>query len=193
MKLKNASDAKGGVSSSQCFQIRSPIYPNQRVHRQSNAAKTGSWIHLCAYGVLLCIVVSVLADQKVQPPDPRSIVGAWFGYDENRLNFCRLEFNADSKGFFAITFVDDPAELYRVEKWSLRDFDIKLDPTPVDQKAEPIYLKGTATLNQLTLELGGKRIQWHRKLILFNTRMFLSKNRRVEDRIEKYKQEANKD
>lgn len=140
--------------------------------------------------LLFCaLTFSTSADTKVRPPTASHLVGAWVGYDENGLNFCRLELNADGTGFFATTFVDDPAELHLVQEWSVNEFDIKLTLAPVDDKREPIYLRGGAGWDRMKLEMGGIRIGWKRELILVQEQPWLEKNKRVQERIEKYRKE----
>jgi len=143
---------------------------------------------------VLCAIagLSVIAEKKALAPDPKDIARAWFGIDQDRLTFCRLELNQDGKGLFSTTFVENPARLYVVEKWSLDGFNLTIDLKPVDEKAEPIYLKGLAGLPELVLEMGGTGDKtWKRQLRLFNEQDFLSKNERVKARIEKYKAEQN--
>jgi hypothetical protein len=145
----------------------------------------------CLYGLLFAIAaLSIRADKPVPPPDPKSLVGAWFGLDQNRLIFCRLELNPDGKGFCSTTYVNNPARLYVVEKWSLDGFNLNTDLTPADKDAEPIQLKGGGGPPELVLEIGGiGEKTWKRQLRLFKEQDFLAKNERVKKRIEKYKAE----
>src|SRR5215472_280739 len=74
--------------------------------------------------VLACLLVglSTFANKPVPPPNPKDLAGGWFGLDEDRLTFCRLELGADGKGLCATTYVNHPALLYHVDAWSLQGF-----------------------------------------------------------------------
>ena len=140
--------------------------------------------------LLFCaLTLSTSADTRVQPPAATDLIGAWVGYQEVGLEFCRLELDADGKGFFASTVLDQPAQLHLVKDWSVNEFDIKLTLTPVDDKREPIYLRGQAGWDRMKLEMGGIRIGWKRELILVREQPWLEKNKRVQERIEKYRKE----
>ena len=151
--------------------------------------KTRSQIHPAKCILLCCLITftSVIADKKVLPPDQSSLCGAWFGFDDDRLRFCRLELNRDGTGFFSTTLVDNPALLYFLRKWSLDGFDLKLEIRPLDANAEPIYLKGVAGEPELVLEMGGLEEKWKRGLRLFNERRFLAKSEQLKVRIESHK------
>jgi hypothetical protein len=129
------------------------------------------------------------AETRVQPPAATNLIGAWVGYQEDGLKFCRLELNADGKGFFASTVLDQPAQLHLVTEWSVNDFDIKLILTPVDDKKEPIFLRGQAGWRELKLEMGGILSGWQRKLNLIQEQPWLEKNKRVKEHIDKYRKE----
>ena len=63
-----------------------------------------------------------------------------------------------------------------MEKWSLDGFNLTIDLEPVDEKTEPIYLKGSRGLPELVLEMGGTGDKtWKRQLWLFNELDFLKK------------------
>jgi hypothetical protein len=138
---------------------------------------------------LVCAIIGLcsLASQRVPFPDRKDIIGTWFGFDENRLLFCRIELDPDGEGYCSTAYVDNQARLYSVRKWSLDGFQINIELQPVDKEAEPIYLKGLAGRPELMLEVGGVGAKWKRKLSLFNDQDVTSKNMLTEARIEKYK------
>jgi hypothetical protein len=147
-------------------------------------------ICLCGCSLLVCAIaaLSIRADKPVPPPDPKAIAGTWFGFDEGKVRFCRIELYPDGQGLYAYVFVDTPARLYKIKKWSLDDFNISVDLEPVEKDTERIYMKGTALLDELKMEIGGiGNKTWKRQVRLFKEQEFLSKNGRAKERIEKYK------
>jgi hypothetical protein len=137
----------------------------------------------------LAFILTAPADKLVAPPEPQDLVGEWFGYDQDLLRFCRLELYSEGKGLFCMTFVNDPPELYLIEKWSLTGNALDLDLKPLDLGAEAIFLKGAAGRHELALEIGGLGTKWKRKLSLFNGSEFQSRLQKTKDRMAKYKQE----
>lgn len=150
-------------------------------------------IRILVLGLLFCMIVwqTASASKKVPPPEQKDIIGVWIGFDNDRLQFCRLELNSAGKGFCSTAFVENPARLYAITNWFIFDFNISIDLIPIDDEAEPIYMKGLAGQDLLVLEIGGKGQKWKRELRLFNEKQFLSKNQRAKERIEKYKKEEN--
>ena len=143
--------------------------------------------HIAAsIGILVCVGF-LFADSRVQPPAKSSVIGAWVGFDQDRLFFCRLELSAKDTGLFATTFVNNPARLYAVSAWKLDGFKLEISLDPIDKEAEPIFLKGDVEHPQLTLEFGGKNGEWKRKLVLFDEREFRTRNERLMRRIEVHK------
>ena len=164
----------------------------QARRNEATMSKKRTQIFQWGYGLLLGAVVAlfVRAEKSPLPPDPKILVGAWFGLDRDRLIFCRLELNSDGKGFCSTVYVNDPAELYVIKNWSLDRFNLNMDLVPVDEKAEPIRLKGGGGPPELVLEIGGMGEKtWKRELRLFKEQEFLSKNERAKERIAKYKTE----
>ena len=138
----------------------------------------------------LLLGLAAYGTKYATPPDRSQLVGSWFGFDENRLYFCRLELGADGKGVFSKVYVNDPARLYSVEKWSLTEFALALELKPVDKELEEIYLKGFADSTELSLEMGGVSNKWKRQITLFNEQEFLTKNKKNVERIAKFKAES---
>jgi hypothetical protein len=152
-------------------------------------------VRLAQRSLLLCILAaaSSLADKPVKPPAVEEIIGAWFGLDQDRLRFCRLELNAGYTGLCSVTFVDDPPVLYKVSRWSLDGFNLAADLAPLDKEATALYLKGTATRHELILEVGEVSRSWKRELTLFNEKEFLAKNSQARDRVREYREKHEHD
>ena len=107
--------------------------------------------------------------------------------DDDRLIFCRLELDSSGNGFCSTVFVQNPAQLYLVKKWTLEEFAINIELQRVDKETEPIYLKGLAGRSQLLLDMGGLGAKWKRHLRLFNEQEMTAKNTLAKGRIERYK------
>jgi hypothetical protein len=132
----------------------------------------------------------ILEDRRVQPVKAKELAGEWLGYDEDMLSFYRLELSQDGRGSCSTTFLDNPATIYRVERWSLDGYNIDIKLSPASKEAEPIYMKGTTALRRLSLEVGGLEIKWTRQLSLLNEHEFLRKWNRVKTKMEAFKKES---
>jgi hypothetical protein len=66
----------------------------------------------------------------------------WVGFEEGQLTFTRLDLRANSTGYCARISAGSRAEVYRVRKWSIRDWNLQIDLMPISPNAESIYLKG---------------------------------------------------
>ena len=150
--------------------------------------KMASWLLVCLLVLVNPPEVS-RADKTVPPPSREQMAGAWIGFDEDRLNFYRLEFDLGKTGFCSIVFVNEGPDLYRIARWELESRNLILDLVPIDKEAEPISVKGFAESDQLTLEVSSLKNNWKRKLILFNETQINAKNDRNKSRIRKHRTE----
>jgi hypothetical protein len=141
-------------------------------------------IVLAALGVMTVAVIAYA--KKIEPPATiDKVAGAWIGFNSDDVYYYRLILNTNGTGMCANTFVRNPAELYRVTKWTLEDYAIDITLEPVDSDAEPIWMKGTTTGGHLNLEIGGKNNEWTRKLKLYRETEVLANYERVKARMEK--------
>lgn len=141
----------------------------------------------CALVCFTIVACSTIASKVASPPEPHDLVGSWIGFEHDRLYFCRLELEASGKGYFAKMYTDNPALLYIVKSWSLSDRDLAIELLPVDEAAEPIYLKGAASRSEMLLEIGEPSTGWKRELRLFNEKQFMEKRDRTKQRIDKHR------
>jgi hypothetical protein len=141
--------------------------------------------------VFLCCTMClfVMASQPVRPPALDDLVGAWFGLDENRLIFCRLELNSNGKGLCSTIDVEDAPNLYVIKRWTLDGANLTFDLDAVDKDAEPIRIAGLANRKELELKISGVNLNWSRKITLFSEKRWLSKNEQARKRMEKYANE----
>ena len=135
------------------------------------------------------IAFALAAHEKiVPPPQIDKVADTWVGFTSDDVKYFRLTLNKMEPGMCAYTFVREPAELYRVTKWTLDDYAIDITLEPVDPNAEPIWMKGTTTGWHLNLEIGGKKLKWQRKLKLYRETDVLNAHERVKARMEKAEQ-----
>ena|ERR1051326_4910311 len=75
---------------------------------------------------LLCfgLIIIALATTRARLPKPETLIGVWLGFDEDELNFTRLDLRPDFTGFCARVSPADTilheygVEAYRVTKWN---------------------------------------------------------------------------
>ena len=122
-------------------------------------------------------------------PEPKieDISDTWIGPCENDLYYFRLTLERDGTGLCSKAWTDQPAQLYKVTKWTLKEYDIEIELTPIDSEAEQIWLKGTADGWHLNLEFGGMKNDWKRKLMLSRESSLIERMERVKKRMEKEK------
>jgi hypothetical protein len=113
-----------------------------------------------------------LADKLARPPNPKELVGAWIGFDNDELEFTRLDLRSDFTGYCARLGPADTelhglgVAVYRVTKWDIDDWDFRISLTPLSTDAEPIELRGKYNGFSLHLELSGTNGKWNRSLVL---------------------------
>ena len=141
-----------------------------------------------AAGVVLIAVLTSCASKRPSYPTMEIIAGAWIGFNEDDLYYYRLALNTNGTGMCANTFVSDPASLYRVPHWALNGYNIDISLEPIDANAEPIWMKGKTAGGRLNLEIGGKTLNWKRKLKMYRESDVHEKHDRVKARMQKAEQ-----
>jgi hypothetical protein len=128
--------------------------------------------------------------KRATPPTAKELVGTWIGFDRDELTFTRLELHADSTGYLARVSPADTilhdygVQAYRVNKWSVSDWNVAIDLTPISSNAEVLYLKGRAGMADLDLEIGGLNKRWKLKVLLYPESRIETSNRETKQVIE---------
>jgi len=121
--------------------------------------------------------------KRAAPPTPNELVGAWIGFDQDELTFTRLELRADSTGYCARVSPSDTslhsygAQIYRIDKWSVRDWNITIDLIPISSNAEVVDLRGRVGMAELDLEISGLNNSWKEKVLLYPEARIQDSNR----------------
>jgi hypothetical protein len=114
--------------------------------------------------VLALIAVPVNARKLARPPTTAELIGRWAGYTEDDLNFVQCDLRDGGAGSCAVSWLNGPPKLYRIQHWALSVARLSFDVAPVDSDTEPIFLRGSAG-SQLRLVIGGAG--WRRELKLY--------------------------
>src|SRR5437764_254709 len=73
---------------------------------------------------------------KATPPKPEDFVGVWIGFEQDELDFVRLDLRRDFTGYCArvspadTSLHDYGVEAYRVTHWTLEDWKLVISLTP---------------------------------------------------------------
>jgi hypothetical protein len=153
--------------------------------------------HLTSQALLVAGFLSLLAGcvsqpvciLKATPPKPEELAGVWIGFEQDELDFVRLDLRSDFTGYCARVSPDDTTlydygvEAYRVPHWTLEDWKLIISLTPMTTNAEPIYLRGDSSGFSFDLEMGGMTNQWKRKLVLYRESRIDGANQETRDKI----------
>lgn len=107
------------------------------------------------------------------PPERKSFIGVWHGFDQDHLMFGRLELKEDGTGWFALSQLPKSApDAYQVKQWSLEGSKLGITLKPVGPDAETITLTNALNgISSLGLEVHGQN-GWNSKMSLFNEKSF---------------------
>lgn len=129
---------------------------------------------ICALGALIFFsAIIAVANRPAKAPKPEEMAGVWIGFDSDGLEFTRLDLRADFTGYCARVSPADTVlhehgvQGYRVTKWTVDGWKVVISLTPVDTKAEAVYLRGRFSGFSLRLEVGGADGKWKRDLVLY--------------------------
>jgi hypothetical protein len=126
---------------------------------------------------------------KARPPKPEKLAGVWIGFEQDELDFVRLDLRSDLTGYCALvspadtTLHDYGVEAYRVPHWTMEDWKLIISLTPKTTNAEPIYLRGAYNGFSFRLEMGGTTNQWKRSLVLYRESRIDGANQETRDKI----------
>jgi hypothetical protein len=117
------------------------------------------------------------------------MVGVWIGFEQDELEFVRLDLRSDFTGYCALVSPADTVlhdygvHAYRVTHWTLEGWRPTIDLTPITTNAEPIYLRGSYNGFSLRLEIGDTTNDWKRSLVLYRESRIDGANQETRDKI----------
>jgi hypothetical protein len=153
--------------------------------------------HLTLRALLGAVFLSLLAGcvsqpvriWKATPAKPAQLAGVWIGFEQDELDFVRLDLRSDFTGYCGRVSPGDTSlhdygvEAYRVPHWTLEDWKLIISLTPMTTNAEPIYLRGNYSGFSFDLEMGGTTNQWKRTLVLYRESRIDDANQETRDKI----------
>ena len=144
-------------------------------------------------GLLLALVMvgsscSTLTVCPARPPSASDVLGTWFGYSTDQLEFLRLELRSNGTGLLGVSYLPDSSPaLYTVDTWRLKDWCLELVVSPTTTNSEPIAVRQVRyDVQSLGFEFGGINLNWKRAATLFREKDFLLRDRQLKDEIEQY-------
>ena len=143
--------------------------------------------------ILAALSLSAEADAKKRArPTMECLAGVWIGGSPVQLEFMRINLDSSGKGLLTLQYIPgQAAEAYSLTIESLDGYEIRFNVIPIDEDAEPIYLKGKAFCGDLHLEFGRAGEQgWSRSIILDRYSQFLERLEAVEKRAREYEQQS---
>lgn len=142
---------------------------------QTNAAEEMKVVFLYFLLTLVC-----LADQLKTPPTKSDLAGAWIGCTDECTLFFRLELKPQGIGSVAVLFRDEAPDIYRIERWELRDAALSLKVEGVTEDAEPIAVAvARADFKVLEIRVTSRTNGWVRTVTLFKEADFREKAERT--------------
>jgi hypothetical protein len=109
-----------------------------------------------------CIIIMSCAPFGVPQSDVtiEEIEGSWEGLFPLFIGYCRLEINAEGKGYFVVVFKEDDVEVSKIVSISTlgKEIEIKLDDTDSDSE-DCLSMKGVVWFDRMYLETTGKTQQ----------------------------------
>ena len=138
-------------------------------------------------GLIALVMLTLGSSADAKRPRPLTdadVIGTWRGYSEGQLEFAVLRLDADGKGVIAVSYLpDDPAELYRIDKWAIRRSLVEASVTPIDVSAEPVTLTPMRLgVSALSFQIRGAT--WTRNLVLFNADAYDARLRAASTRLQ---------
>jgi hypothetical protein len=104
-------------------------------------------------------------------PKPASLSGTWIGFDDDGLEFTRLDLRPDFTGYCArvspsySSLHEYGVQIYRVTHWTTDGWTFLIDLTPIHAIDTPLFMKGRIEMEALQLELSSTNL-WTEKLKL---------------------------
>lgn len=152
---------------------------------------------LLAWGLIALVAVvgsqasGGTAGKKPTPPTVKDLTGVWIGFDSDELTFTRLDLRPDMTGFCARVSPADTVlhqkgvHVYRVTKWSVKGWDIRIESSPMSNATGVKDIKGRVGLASLALEISGpENGGWNEKLSLHPESRIQASDQETKDAIE---------
>lgn len=150
------------------------------------------------YWVLVfCILIAtqtgtvVAANKKATPPTAKDLVGIWIGFDSDQLTFTRLDLRGDSTGYCArvspadTILHDQGVHVYRIAKWTVNDWNVEIQMSPLSNATKVGYVKGRVGLASLRLTIGGpENGGWKEEPFLHPESRIMVSNQETRERID---------
>jgi hypothetical protein len=119
-----------------------------------------------ALWMVACLLV-VAAPKPVRAGDVDYLANVWVGGHPAINEFFRLEVGPDGTGRLMIQYRrSQPARAYRITATQLEERQVEFTVEPTEKLAKPIYLKGTAIPDRLSLEFGSPTGEWRQRVEL---------------------------
>jgi hypothetical protein len=129
--------------------------------------KTGVLAVTVAAALLSIASLPVSASKKAIPPTAQQLVGVLIGWEADSLTFFRVDLLPDGTGYLASSFRQEPAVLSRITRWSIREWQVTMQTTPVDLHPNDVMsLVGEVVVRKLELNLVGGRNKWREHITL---------------------------
>ena len=124
-----------------------------------------------------------------EPPTREEWIGRWQGYSDHE-EFGLLELNEDGTGLFAMSYLPYvPVDLYQIKSWRPRGSKLDITLEPIDANVEAVAIPNV-TFNYTTLSLTMRGKTWHRKMVLYNQKLYQARLKAAEDRMLIFRQSA---
>jgi hypothetical protein len=124
-----------------------------------------------AWGCLVfCALLlgAVDATRPPSPPEKKSVVGYWAGYEDEFPYFYRLNMRSDYTGTLIVFMPRERADKYRV-RWSVEGSTISLQLSGISaQTFDRNCLVQSFSSRAMHLIVGGRSNEWKRAVTLFN-------------------------
>jgi len=147
--------------------------------------------------LVLCVLIisqtcTVLAaNKKATPPTANDLVGIWIGFDSDQLTFTRLDLRADSTGYCArvspadTILHDQGVHVYRIAKWTVNNWIIEIQMSPVSNATKVGFVKGRVGLASLKLTIGGSENGgWREEPFLHPESRIIVSNQETQEKID---------
>ncbi len=119
-----------------------------------------------ALSTFACLLV-VVELKPVRAAGVDYLANTWVGGSPAINEFLRLDIRPDGTGSLMIQYRGtQPARAYRIIATRLEEHRVEFAVEPAEELAKPVYVKGTALHERLTLEFGSPTGEWRQRVDL---------------------------